>query len=172
MGDLRSHTLVTLGNDRLTDEIAQQHLKIYKNYLKAKEERIMLSVEKVLRNVDRRNDQKSRKKIDFAKFKMQNSLKRIAEEREGNSTKLCKANISEVRATRTCHLCNKQHEDLDEHLLMVHYKTRILDEYPSKNFKCFFPKCPFVTIPRSFTYVKHIGLHHKVLQSFVNGCDR
>ena len=42
MGDLRSHTLVTLGNDRLTDEIAQQHLKVYKNYLKAKEERIML----------------------------------------------------------------------------------------------------------------------------------
>lgn len=168
LGDLRSHTLVTLGKDRLSDEIAQQHLKVYKNYLKVKEERIMLSVEKVLRNVERKKAQKSRKKIDFAK----SPLKRIAEEREESSTKLKEAKISEVRATRKCHLCNKQYEDLDEHLLMVHYKTRILDEYPSKNFKCFFPKCSFVTIPRSFTYVKHVGLHHKILKSLVEECDK
>ena len=166
MGDLKSHTLVALGNDRLSDETAQQHLKVYKNYLKAKEERIMVSVEKVLRNVGREKAEKSRKKIDFAKGKIQNPLKRVAEETEQeNSTVLSKAKISEVRATRKCHLCNKQFEDLDEHLLMIHYKTRILDEYPCKNFKCFFPKCSFVTIPRSFTYVKHVGLHHKILQS-------
>ena len=66
LGDLKSHTLVTLGNDRLTDESAQQHLKTYKTYLKAKEERIMLSVEKSLRNVERKPAQKSQKKMDFA----------------------------------------------------------------------------------------------------------
>ena len=66
-----------------------------------------------------------------------------------------------------CPLCKRAFDDVNEHLLMVHYKTRILDDYPCSNFKCFFSGCSFVTIPRSVNYVRHIGLQHKILESLL-----
>ena len=74
LADLRSHTLVALGEDRLSNETALQHLKTYKDYLKKKEERITASVEKFLKEVDRKKAQKSRKKIEFVKDKIQTTL--------------------------------------------------------------------------------------------------
>ena len=66
-----------------------------------------------------------------------------------------------------CPLCKRTFDDVNEHLLLVHYKARILDDYPCSNFKCFFSDCSFVTIPRSLNYVRHIGLQHKILESLL-----
>lgn len=167
LADLRSHTLVALGDDRLSNESAEQHLKVYKEYLKTKEARIMASVEKVLKDVGRIKTQKPRKKIDFTKEKTQTTLKSTAKKMEKIPEETV-AILEEVKKIpMECAICNKSFENVDEHLLLVHYKTRILDDYPCSNFKCFFPKCTFVTIPKSLNYVKHIGLHHKILESLL-----
>lgn len=161
LADLRSHTLVALGEDRLSNETALQHLKTYKDYLKKKEERITASVEKFLKDVDRKKAQKSRKKIEFVKSKTQTSLPE--EEITTHKGKV----LEEEIVAMDCPLCKRTFDDVNEHLLMVHYKTRILDDYPCSNFKCFFAKCSFVTIPRSVNYVRHIGLQHKILESLL-----
>jgi hypothetical protein len=161
LADLRSHTLVALGEDRLSNETALQHLKTYKDYLKKKEERITASVEKFLKDVDRKKAQKSRKKIEFVKSKTQTTLPE--EEITTHKGKV----LEEKIVAMDCPLCKRTFDDVNEHLLMVHYKTRILDDYPCSNFKCFFPKCSFVTIPRSVNYVRHIGLQHKILESLL-----
>lgn len=161
LADLRSHTLVALGEDRLSNETALQHLKTYKDYLKKKEERITASVEKFLKDVDRKKAQKSRKKIEFVKSKTQTTLPE--EEITTHKGKV----LEEEIVAMDCPLCKRSFDDVNEHLLMVHYKTRILDDYPCSNFKCFFAKCSFVTIPRSVNYVRHIGLQHKILESLL-----
>ena len=161
LADLRSHTLVALGEDRLSNETALQHLKTYKDYLKKKEERITASVEKFLKDVDRKKAQKSRKKIEFVKSKTQTTFSE--EEITTHKGKV----LEEKTVAMDCPLCKRTFDDVNEHLLMVHYKTRILDDYPCSNFKCFFAKCSFVTIPRSVNYVRHIGLQHKILESLL-----
>lgn len=165
LADLRSHTLVALGEDRLSNETALQHLKTYKDYLKKKEERITASVEKFLKDVDRKKAQKSRKKIEFVKSKTQTILpeEEITTHKSPHKGKV----LEEETVAMDCPLCKRTFEDVNEHLLMVHYKTRILDDYPCSNFKCFFAKCSFVTIPRSVNYVRHIGLQHKILESLL-----
>ena len=46
-----------------------------------------------------------------------------------------------------------------------------MSEYPSRGYKCHFKHCPFVTIPNSFNYLKHIGLEHKIMEKFLNSKD-
>ena len=181
LADLRSHTLVALGEDRLSNETALQHLKTYKDYLKKKEERITASVEKFLKEVDRKKAQKSRKKIEFVKDKIQTTLpeevittpqtppKTAPKTPPKNAPKTPPKGkvLKEETVAMDCPLCKRAFDDVNEHLLMVHYKTRILDDYPCSNFKCFFSGCSFVTIPRSVNYVRHIGLQHKILESLL-----
>ena len=169
LADLRSHTLVALGEDRLSNETALQHLKTYKDYLKKKEERITASVEKFLKEVDRKKAQKSRKKIEFVKSKTQTTLpeKVITTPKTPPKTPPKGKVLEEETVAMDCPLCKRAFDDVNEHLLMVHYKTRILDDYPCSNFKCFFSGCSFVTIPRSVNYVRHIGLQHKILESLL-----
>ena len=177
LADLRSHTLVALGEDRLSNETALQHLKTYKDYLKKKEERITASVEKFLKEVDRKKAQKSRKKIEFVKNKIQTTLPEEVITTPKTAPKTPPKNapktppkgkvLKEETVAMDCPLCKRAFDDVNEHLLMVHYKTRILDDYPCSNFKCFFSGCSFVTIPRSVNYVRHIGLQHKILESLL-----
>ena len=173
LADLRSHTLVALGEDRLSNETALQHLKTYKDYLKKKEERITASVEKFLKEVDRKKAQKSRKKIEFVKNKIQTTLPEEVITTPKTPPKTAPKTppkgkvLKEETVAMDCPLCKRAFDDVNEHLLMVHYKTRILDDYPCSNFKCFFSGCSFVTIPRSVNYVRHIGLQHKILESLL-----
>ena len=51
LSDLNSHTLVLLGNDRLKEEEAQKHLKIYKEHVKRTENRITQNLERQLSNL-------------------------------------------------------------------------------------------------------------------------
>ena len=51
LSDLNSHTLVLLGNDRLKEEDAQKHLKIYKEHVKKTEDRIAQKLERQLSNL-------------------------------------------------------------------------------------------------------------------------
>jgi len=172
LADLNSHTIVAIGGDKIKDEDARQYLKSYRDYLTKKEARIFASVEKELKWVERKKAQKSKKKIDFSEKEggvnepneKSKSLETpglkeepIAESTEGDL----------ITLKRRCTLCQEEHENLEDHLLLTHYKTRILDEYPCLNFKCHFPKCSFVTIPKSTKYVKHIGLEHNILEKWL-----
>ena len=58
-------------------------------------------------------------------------------------------------------------ENVEFHLLLDHFKEEILNEYPSRSYKCHFKNCPFVTIPNSFNYLKHIGIQHEILKKLL-----
>ena len=140
--DFNSHLLVTLGNDRLEESEALKHLNIYRAYIKRKEEKLIKAMEKS-------KAKKAKKTVE--------KLEATNGGSEQSSSPL-----------EVCQICNNSYERVEDHLLLTHYKSRILDEYPSSNFKCFFAKCSFVTIPGSQNYIRHIGIEHEVLKSFLN----
>lgn len=146
LSDLNSHTLVALGKDRLADEVARRHIKIYKDYVKAKEDKA------------KRKDKKINDK--------ENIESNVKVKAEPSSPKSDPEDVSVVK--RDCNICQESCEDLNEHLILTHYKARILEEYPAKNFKCHFSGCNFLMFFTSSRYLMHIGIDHNVLRQLID----
>lgn len=241
LGDLNSHTLVLLGNDQLQQEDAQKHLKIYREYVKKKEERIKLDIEQTLKRVqlDAKSRAKTPKKTkDYAKAvkkerktdmfvvaakrtekiteksvkitekseniieksekiieksekiteksdherheKMEKNEPKNPSKPEENKKEVMKVKlgfakpkkekdvaIKKVESNNCCPVCQKKEPNVNDHLLSTHFRLKILNDYPSSKFRCFFKDCSFVTIPASANYVRHIGLDHKILDKLI-----
>ena len=203
LGDINSHSLVVLGKDRLDEETARKHIKIYQDYMQRKEQRLMRSVEKELKRVKKSTAAKSRRRVDFNTKAKTNSIEKSTNPKdkenseselimntkeakrgkdefkmgkvltEDNSIESKNENLTSKHSQegRKCEICQEICQDLDEHLAFTHYKARILDEYPNKNFKCFFTDCSFFSVPNSHNYLKHIGIEHNIIKTFEDASE-
>ena len=73
LSDLNSHTLVTLGKDQLKDEEAQKYLKIYKEYVKTKEEKIEHQLETKLLKLKKKSKKGRKRKLSSQPPSLPNS---------------------------------------------------------------------------------------------------
>ena len=188
LGDFKSHLIVTLGDDQLNRDDAEKYLKLFREYQRKKEIRLKQDVEHQLK-LSAEKIRKWKAKKSIAQDKPVKAKKRILDDisspetkkenrepmaspkkkfrKETLDDKKVKKVIEDI-SSETCQICHKDFDNVEEHQLKDHFKEDILNEYPSRSYKCHFKHCPFVTIPNSFNYLKHIGLEHEILAKFLN----
>ena len=190
LADFNSHLIVTLGDDQLNRDDAEKYLKLFREYQKKKEIRLKKDVEHQLK-LSAEKIKKWKAKVSNVKDKPVKARKRILDDISNSSPKTKKENrepidspkkkfkkdilddkkvkkIVEDISSEKCQICHKDFDNLEEHQLRDHFKDDILNEYPSRSYKCHFKHCPFVTIPNSFNYLKHIGLEHEILAKLLD----
>ena len=190
LSDFNSHLIVTLGDDQLNRDDAEKYLKLFREYQKKKEIRLKKDVEHQLK-LSAEKIKKWKAKVSNVKDKPVKARKRILDDISNSSPKTKKENrepiespkkkfkrdilddkkvkkIVEDISSEKCQICHKDFDNVEEHQLRDHFKDDILNEYPSRSYKCHFKHCPFVTIPNSFNYLKHIGLEHGILAKLLD----